>query len=244
MGRFLSPNKQHLLSAPMGVAETVASDLYETVLQCGTLQIPWIGLENTPFSTTGVNLVVNAKVHDHTTTSGLQGPQMHLAPPEMSGVAGLQSLRDTNPNSAHRTLYHVLKNFREYQATDPRDMVFSLVGVQYDSRDTIPVSDYTRTVEELCTLVTYLMIRKYGINILCEAGHTNRPLDHTSSWTIDWYANRSSSVWTWQQACDERGKVSPRSAFIAWPQCLLPNSITQVLTSTVMGPSDPLQSAT
>ena len=48
----------------MGVAETVASDLYETVLQCGILQIPWIGLENTAFSTIGVNSVVNAKVLD------------------------------------------------------------------------------------------------------------------------------------------------------------------------------------
>ena len=211
MGRFLSPNKQHLFSARMGVAEIVASDLYETVLQCGTLQIPWVGLEleNTAFSTTGVNRVVNAKVHDNTTTSGLQGSQMHLAPPAMSGVAGLQSFRATNPNSVHRTLYDVLKNFKEYQATDPRDMVFALVEVQYDSRDMILVSDYTQTVEELCTWVTYLMIRKYGINILCEAGLPNRALDHTSSWTIDWYAIRPSSVWTWQQACDERGKVSP-----------------------------------
>ena len=48
-------------------------------------------------------------------------------------------------------------------------MVFALVGVQYDSRNMILVSDYTRTVEELYTLVAYLMIRKYGINILCEA---------------------------------------------------------------------------
>lgn len=163
---------------------------------------------DTSFSTTGVNSVVNAKVHDHTTTSGLQGSQMHLAPPAMSCVAGLQSFRATNPNSVHRTLYDVLKNFRGYQATDPRDMVFALVEVQYDSRDMILVSDYTRTVEELCTLVTYLMIRKYGIN-MCEAGLPNRALDHTSSWTIDWYAIRSSSVWTGQQACDERGKVSP-----------------------------------
>lgn len=76
---------------------------------------------------------------------------MHLAPPAMSGVAGLQSFRATNPNSVHRTLYDVLKNFREYQATDPRDVVFALVGVQYDSRDMILVSEYTRTVEELCT---------------------------------------------------------------------------------------------
>lgn len=193
----------------MGVAETVASDLYETVLQCGTLQIPWIGLENTAYSTIGVNPVVNAKVHDNTTTSGLQGSQMHLALPAMSGVAGLQSFRATNPNSVYRTLYDVLKNFREYQVTDSRDMVFALGGVQYDSRDMILALDYTRTVEELCTLVTYLMIRKYGIKILCEARLPNRALDHTSSWTIDWYTIRSSSIWTWQQACDERGKVSP-----------------------------------
>ena len=131
---------------------------------------------------TGVNSIPHAKVHDDMTTSGLQGSQMRLAPPAMSSVAGLQRFRATKPDPVHRTLYNVLKNFREYQATDPRDMVFALVGMQYDSPDTILVSDYTRTVEELYTLVTCLMIRIHGTNILCEARLPNSALDHLSSW--------------------------------------------------------------
>ena len=119
--------------------EIVASALYEIVLQCGALLTSWIGLENTAFAMTCVNSVMNAKVYDDKTASGLQDSQMCLAPPAMSRVAGLQRFCATNPDPVHRTLYNVLKNFRGYQATDPRDMVFALVGVQYDSPDTILV---------------------------------------------------------------------------------------------------------
>ena len=65
-------------------------------------------------------------------------------------------------------------------------MIFALVEMQYDSQDSALVSDYGRITEELYPLVTYFMIEKYGINILCEARLPNRALDPLSSWVIDW----------------------------------------------------------
>lgn len=169
--------------------EIVASVLYEIVLQCGTVSIPWIGLENTAFAMTYAKSIVDAKLYDDTATAGLQGSQMRLAPSAMRGVTGFEIFRATNPDSVHRTLYSVLKNFRGYKATDPRDMIFALVGMQHDTQDLIFIPNYHRPAEELYTLVSFYMITKYGLNILCEAGNQNRTIDHLPSWVIDWYVN-------------------------------------------------------
>ena len=147
----------------------------------------WIGLENTAFALTHGKSVLNAKVYDDTATSGLQGSLMLRLPSPMPGVAGLERFRTSNPDSVNRTLYNVLKNLRGYQATDPRDMIFALAGMQYDSEDSVLVPNYGRSREELYTLVTYFMIKKYGINILCEAGLPDRALESLSSWVVDWY---------------------------------------------------------
>ena len=79
-----------------------------------------------------------------------------------------------------------VKNFRGYQATDPRDMVFALLRIQYDTQGSILVPDYSRNVEKTYTLVTHLIITKYGLKILCESGLQNRALDYLPSWVIDW----------------------------------------------------------
>ena len=144
--------------------EIVASVLYEIVLQCGTVSIPWIGLENTAFAMTHAKSVVDAKVYDDTATAALQGSQMRLAPSAMRGVTGFEGFRATNPDSALRTLYGVLKNFRGYKATDPRDMIFALVGMQHDTQDPIFIPNYHRTTEELYTLVSISYVR-LGVRI-------------------------------------------------------------------------------
>lgn len=166
--------------------EIAASELHEIALQCGALSMHWIHFESTAYALANAKSVMNAKVYDDTATSGLQGSRMQQTPSAMSGVAGLERFRTADPDSVNRTLYNVLKNFRGYQATDPRDMIFALVGLQCDSQDSALVPDYGRTTEDIYTLVTYFMIRKYGLNILCEAGISNRALSPLSSWVIDW----------------------------------------------------------
>ncbi len=166
--------------------EITVSRLDEIVVQCGTVSMPWIGLEHTAFAMSNHQSVIQAQVYDDTSTSALQGSQTRQTPSALRAVAELQTFRPTNPESVNRTLYNVLKNFRVCQATDPRDMVFAVVGMQYDSQDSVLVPDYTRTVDELYSLVTFFMITKYGLNILCEAGLANRTLDNLPSWIIDW----------------------------------------------------------
>ena len=150
--------------------EIVASKLYGVVLQCGEISIPWLGLEITAAGLMEGGSAINKEVFNVTVSSALQGSQIFLRPPAISGIAGFSNFRPTNPNSVHRTLYDVLTRFRGYQATDPRDMIFAPQAMQHDSGDSILVPDYNRTVEELYTLVSYFMLTKYGLNILCEAG--------------------------------------------------------------------------
>ncbi len=83
---------------------------------------------------------------------------MRQMPSAMSGVAGIKGFRATNPDSVNRTLYSVLKKFRGYQATDPHDMTFALVGMLYYSQDSVFIPDYDWTVQKIYTLVTYFMI--------------------------------------------------------------------------------------
>ena len=167
--------------------EILASKFYEIVVQCGQASVPWVGLENTAFAMIRAKSVMDEKVYNDAATAGLQGSQMRLAPSAMKGVAGFEDFRPTNPDAVNRTLYAVLKNFRGYKATDPRDMIFALVGMQHDSQEFVLIPDYHRSVKELYTLVTYAMIMKYGLNILCEAGLPGRRLDELPSWVIDWY---------------------------------------------------------
>ena len=148
--------------------------------------MPWIGLEHTAYAMSNRESVIQAQVYDDTSTSALQGSQTRQTPSALRVVAELQSFRPTNPESVKRTFYNVLKNFRGCQATDPRGLVFAVVGMQYNSQDSVLVPDYTRTVDELYSLVTFFMITKNGLNILCEAGLANMTLENLPSWIIDW----------------------------------------------------------
>ena len=167
--------------------EIVASHFYEIVVQCGKVSVPWVGFENTAFAMTRGKSSVDEKLYNDAATAGLQGSQMRLAPPAMKRVAGFELFPVTNPDALNGTLYNVLQNFRGYKATDPRNMIFALVGMQHDSQESIFIPNYHLSVKELYTLVTQFMISKYGLNILCEAGLPNRSLDELPSWIIDWY---------------------------------------------------------
>lgn len=224
--------------------------LYEIVLQCGTVSIPWIGLENTAFAMTYAKSIVDGKVYDDTVTAGLQGSQMRLAPSAMRGVTGFESFRATNPDSVHRTLYGVLKNFRGYKATDRRDMIFALVGMQHDTQDPIFIPNYHRPAEELYTLVSFFMITKYGFNILCEAGNQNRTIDDLPSWVIDWYVKYAvpnvKSGHVHRVVRSLRGvlaKMVLRFSSFASSRCFSFSFVANgsSLTSNSVGLSDPLQ---
>lgn len=166
--------------------EIAASEVNDIVLQCGNVSMPWIGLEWTAYCLGYNKSAMNAMVYDDTVTSALQGSQMRKPPSAMSGVAGFQRFRVSNPDSYFNTLYGVLKHFRGYEATDPRDMIFALGGMQHETEDRFLVPDYNQTVEEIYTSITQLMVEQYGLNILCESGLQNKALDCLLSWVIDW----------------------------------------------------------
>ena len=170
--------------------EIAASKFYDIVVQCGKASVPWAGLEITAIAIARAESIVNAEVFDDLASAGLQGSQMCLIPSGMEGVAGLQdfrseNFRSENSDTVHHTIYTVLNLFRGYKATDPRDMIFALLGMQHVSQEPIFIQDYRRSVKELYTLVTYSMITKHGLNPLCDAGLSCRNLDEIPSWVID-----------------------------------------------------------
>ena len=180
LGAALSLFKKPYFSRVWVQQEIAESELYEIVLQCERISMPWIGLENTAFVFANARFVMDAKLYDDTPTSDSRASLMQLVPSAMSGVAGLERFCTANREPVNCTLYSFLKTIRGYQATDPRDMIFSLVGMQYDSQD----SALFPTMLELrknWRLWYNFMVEKYGISILCAAGLPNRALDPLSS---------------------------------------------------------------
>ncbi|MCJ1449895.1 hypothetical protein MMC28_000223 [Mycoblastus sanguinarius] len=158
----------------------------QVVLQCGKMSIQWVRLEYTAYGLSKGQADMNAEVYELTLSAALQGSQMHLIPRSLLAVASTSNYRVENPKSLKAKLYMVLKDFQGCQATDARDMIFALVGMSHDSRDPVLVPDYHRPVIELYTEETFFMIKKYGLDILGEAGYTRKNLKGLPSWTVDW----------------------------------------------------------
>ena len=93
--------------------------------------------------------------------------------------------RATNPAAVQWPLYSVLNNFRDTKATDPRDMIFALVGIHNDNQISGFAVNYHQSVKELYNLVTHSIFTKHGLNALYKAGITSRSLNELPSWVID-----------------------------------------------------------
>jgi hypothetical protein len=75
-----------------------------------------------------------------------------------------------------------------YDATDPRDKVFALLGIATDTEDVILNPDYEVSVEEVYTRTAqYLLQRDESIIILHKAGVGNpRKYKDLPSWVPQW----------------------------------------------------------
>jgi hypothetical protein len=65
-----------------------------------------------------------------------------------------------------RTLFELLRACGDFDATDPRDKVYALLGIAEDA-DRLGISaDYSKSPTILFTQVAEALLRKYGVNIL------------------------------------------------------------------------------
>jgi hypothetical protein len=85
-------------------------------------------------------------------------------------------------------LEDVITACSRYQATDPRDKVFALVGMASDALDESIQPDYHKSVSEVyISMAKYLLTRNYLVRTLPEAGIGHvRKITDIPSWIPDW----------------------------------------------------------
>src|SRR5258706_12905424 len=81
-----------------------------------------------------------------------------------------------------------IMNFGDFNATDPRDMIFALLALVTDAKDDAVSPDYQTSVEKHYERVTrYLLTRDNEILVLARAGvGFPRSLTKLPSWVPDW----------------------------------------------------------
>lgn len=96
------------------------------------------------------------------------------------------AMEEVSGDPPYETLRNLLRKFRHYQSTDPRDKIYALFGLNPEYHEIKP--DYDISAEQLyCRLArAYLELeRRVDILLDCE-GPSGR--SHLPSWTPDWSA--------------------------------------------------------
>ena len=83
-------------------------------------------------------------------------------------------------------LFEVLNFFRFHSATDPRDMVYAIVGLTKARDDSRMPIDYSQSVREVyINAVDYVLSRDRKLDVIC-AGVPKENKYHLPSWTPSW----------------------------------------------------------
>ncbi|MCJ1442198.1 MAG: hypothetical protein MMC23_002691 [Stictis urceolatum] len=111
-------------------------------------------------------------------------------------IASMAELQKKKPMS----LLSLLKLSRFFDATDPRDMIYALLGLARDA-DKFPAPNYKSPLEQVFREFTLAFLRQgMAFKVLPLAGISKESTDHPS-WAVDWgtlrqsYTPRSFGLW-------------------------------------------------
>ena len=89
---------------------------------------------------------------------------------------------DTRPS-----LCRAIAMSRDFKSTDPRDAIFSLLGLCHDGPELVPTPNYLQPIEKIVTDLTRALVWKYKhLNFLWIEGINRTNLDILPSWAPDW----------------------------------------------------------
>jgi hypothetical protein len=101
-------------------------------------------------------------------------------------------------------LIHLMRSFRHFQATDPRDKVFALLGIAKDTEALGIHPDYRKSCQEVYSNLARTLIRNGHVELLslCEFP---KQIDGLPSWVHDW-SSKSCRSPLQERALDRRAR--------------------------------------
>ncbi|MCJ1252949.1 hypothetical protein MMC24_000755 [Lignoscripta atroalba] len=96
-------------------------------------------------------------------------------------------------NGARTSMRDLLQGTFSFQATDPRDKVYSLLGLVHEVERLALTPDYSKSVQHVYIGIAQHLLRD-DINMLCF--NTNSPYHDLPSWVPDWsWSSRRWPIW-------------------------------------------------
>ena len=91
------------------------------------------------------------------------------------------------------TLMNAIGNSRIFESTDPRDAIFSLLGICYDGMELIPTPNYLQSIDKIMIDLTKALIKKYQNFDLILSSSMGRSRSSTlPSWVPNWLSEHIS----------------------------------------------------
>ena len=151
-----------------------------TLFVCGTRMVSENALHH------ALRLLRNFRLH-HLLKSG---QDVRLIPSEGDSILSIDPSRPINLLKIRRAvepspLIYLMRSLRHFQATDPRDKVFALLGIASDSQVLGLRPDYRKSCEEVYTDVTRAFIQNGYIEILSLSESAKQSIV-LPSWVPDW----------------------------------------------------------
>jgi hypothetical protein len=105
-------------------------------------------------------------------------------------LTGLEKIRQSYYAGKRQPLRDLIRECRYRKATDPRDKIFSLLGMMGDSKSAFLTPDYTKSVSEVYANAAFHFIQQSGsLDPLCGWQTLGRQ-EQLPSWTPDYYLNQ------------------------------------------------------
>jgi Heterokaryon incompatibility protein (HET) len=153
------------------------------VFICGDRAVTWDDLQYVTFKMFQYSLTMLLKSNPN------DRHQLPLAPlAAMSFLSAMGGARAVKQQQKSNSLQEALIQLHHFNATDPRDKIFALLGLATDAEDAVLNPDYNASVEEVYTnTALYLLQRDASILILHSSG-IGRPRKYKDlpSWVPRW----------------------------------------------------------
>jgi hypothetical protein len=148
------------------ILQEVAMASSNPLVFCGSMQLPWSEFQD---------------VYDHIIRS-VSRRAISTIPPTFGSLCTTKKHRGASESE----ITTLLLNTYQFQATDPRDKVYSLLGLATEQDRTALKPDYNKSIEQVFIDTATYILSADSVHINILAFNTNSRSPNLPSWVSDW----------------------------------------------------------